>query len=88
MRVVCLLQGKGITAAAAAKRHTVVLTAEGDVYTWGHKVVTPKRVQLAGGHHAMLEVRTLCSGLSGCNWQSCSMSITHKYALGGVQCLL
>lgn len=33
---------------AAAKRHTVVLTADGDVYTWGHKVVTPKRVQLAG----------------------------------------
>ena len=42
------MQGKGITAVAAAKRHTVVLTADGDVYTWGHKVVTPKRVQLAG----------------------------------------
>lgn len=42
------MQGKGITAVAAAKRHTVVLTSEGDVYTWGHKVVIPKRVQLAG----------------------------------------
>ncbi len=57
-----MLQGKGITAVAAAKRHTVVLTAEGDVHTWGHKVVTPKRVQLAGGLHAMLESR-MCSGL-------------------------
>ena len=35
-------------AVAAAKRHTVVLTAEGDVHTWGHRVVTPRRVQLAG----------------------------------------
>lgn len=39
-------------AVAAAKRHTVVLTVEGDVYTWGHRVVTPKRVQLAGAAKA------------------------------------
>lgn len=37
-----------ISAVAAAKRHTVVLTSEGGVYTWGHRVVTPKRVVLAG----------------------------------------
>ena len=43
------LQGKGIVAVAAAKRHTVVLTAEGDVLTWGHRIVTPRRVHLAGG---------------------------------------
>jgi len=41
-------QGKRVVAAAAAKRHTVVLTAEGDVHTWGHRVVTPRRVNLAG----------------------------------------
>lgn len=35
-------------AAAAAKRHTLVLTADGDVYTWGHRAVTPRRVTLAG----------------------------------------
>jgi len=40
-------QGKRVVAAAAAKRHTVVLTAEGDVHTWGHRVVTPRRVNLA-----------------------------------------
>lgn len=34
-------------AVAVAKRHTVVLTG-GEVHTWGHKVVTPKRVQLTG----------------------------------------
>ena len=44
----CGMQGKYLTAVAAAKRHTVVLTREGDVFTWGHKMVTPKRIQLAG----------------------------------------
>jgi alpha-tubulin suppressor-like RCC1 family protein len=33
-----------MVAAAAA----VVLTAEGEVYTWGHKLVTPRKVSLAG----------------------------------------
>jgi inhibitor of Bruton tyrosine kinase len=42
------VQGKHVTAVAAAKRHTVAMTADGDVYTWGHKTVTPRRVQLAG----------------------------------------
>lgn len=44
------MQGKRLVAVAAAKRHTVVMTNEGDVYTWGHRVVTPRRVQLAGKH--------------------------------------
>ena len=42
------MQGKRIKAVATAKRHTVVLTVEGDIYTWGHRVVTPKRVLLSG----------------------------------------
>jgi len=42
------IQGKRVKAVAAAKRHTIVLTEEGSVYTWGHRVVTPKRVILAG----------------------------------------
>lgn len=37
-----------MVAAAAAKRHTVVLTAESEVYTFGHRGVSPRRVQLAG----------------------------------------
>lgn len=45
-----VLQGKQLVAVAAAKRHTVVLTASGDVYTWGHRAVTPRRLQLAGGN--------------------------------------
>ena len=44
---VCV-QDKGIVAVAAAKRHTVVLTRDGDVYTWGHRIVTPRRVPLVG----------------------------------------
>ncbi|CAL8469414.1 g8955 [Coccomyxa elongata] len=47
-RIVEAIKGRTIKAVAAAKRHTVVLSVEGDVYTWGHRVVTPKRVQLAG----------------------------------------
>ncbi|KAK9837376.1 hypothetical protein WJX84_002537, partial [Apatococcus fuscideae] len=47
-RIVEAMKGKRLTAVAAAKRHTVVLTREGDVFTWGHKAVTPKRIQLAG----------------------------------------
>jgi len=42
------VQGKELVSLAAAKRHTVVLTADGDVYTWGHRVVTPRRVGLVG----------------------------------------
>lgn len=44
----CDMQGKQLVAVAAAKRHMVVLSSEGDIYTWGHRVVTPRRVQLAG----------------------------------------
>ena len=43
------MQGKRLVALAAAKRHMVVMSSEGDIYTWGHRVVTPRRVQLAGG---------------------------------------
>ena len=42
------MQGKRLVAVAAAKRHMVVMSREGDIYTWGHRVVTPRRVQLAG----------------------------------------
>lgn len=42
------LQGKRVTAVAAAKRHTLARTAEGDVWTWGHCGVSPRRVLLAG----------------------------------------
>ena len=42
------LQGKRVTAVAAAKRHSLAHTAEGDVWTWGHCGVSPRRVQLVG----------------------------------------
>ena len=43
-----MLQGKRVTAVAAAKRHSLARTAEGDVWTWGHRGVSPRRVQLVG----------------------------------------
>ncbi len=39
-------QDKTITAVAAAKRHTVVLTDRGEVWTWGHKQVNAVKVNL------------------------------------------
>lgn len=47
-RLVDALKGRVVVAAAAAKRHTLALTADGDVFTWGHRGVSPRRVQLAG----------------------------------------
>eukprot|EP00887_Chlorella_sp_A99_P006446 scaffold3.g6446.t1 len=47
-RLVEAMKGRRVVAAAAAKRHTLVLTAEGEVYTWGHRGVSPRRVLLAG----------------------------------------
>ena len=45
-------QGKHLVAVAAAKRHTLVMTVDGDVYTWGHRAVAPRRVALAGARDA------------------------------------
>ena len=44
------MQGKRVTAVSAAKRHTLVLAASGEVLTWGHRIVTPHRVALTGTH--------------------------------------
>ncbi|KAI4348466.1 hypothetical protein L6164_009189 [Bauhinia variegata] len=42
--IVEYLKGKTFTRVSAAKYHTVVLGADGEVYTWGHRLVTPRRV--------------------------------------------
>ncbi|GAA0172475.1 guanyl-nucleotide exchange factor [Lithospermum erythrorhizon] len=46
-RVVEYLNGKVFVDVAAAKNHTIVLGADGEVFTWGHRLVTPKRVIIA-----------------------------------------
>ncbi|GFZ09302.1 ankyrin repeat family protein [Actinidia rufa] len=46
-RVVEYLKGKVFEGVAAAKYHTIVLGADGEVFTWGHRLVTPKRVVIA-----------------------------------------
>ncbi len=51
-RLVEALKGRVVVAAAAAKRHTLALTADGDVFTWGHRGVSPRRIQLAGARDA------------------------------------
>ncbi|XP_004493187.1 uncharacterized protein [Cicer arietinum] len=42
--VVESLKGKTLTKVSAAKYHTIVLGSDGEVFTWGHRLVTPKRV--------------------------------------------
>ncbi|KAK3017588.1 hypothetical protein RJ639_003802, partial [Escallonia herrerae] len=46
-RAVDYLKGKVFIGVAAAKYHTIVLRADGEVFTWGHRLVTPRRVVIA-----------------------------------------
>lgn len=46
-RVVEYLKGKAFVGVAAAKYHTIALGSDGEVFTWGHQLVTPKRVVIS-----------------------------------------
>ncbi|XP_010266642.1 PREDICTED: uncharacterized protein LOC104604114 isoform X2 [Nelumbo nucifera] len=46
-RVVEYLKGKVFSGVSAAKYHTIVLGSDGEVFTWGHRLVTPRRVVIA-----------------------------------------
>ncbi|XP_062189069.1 uncharacterized protein LOC133892363 isoform X2 [Phragmites australis] len=46
-RMVEYLKGKLFRGVSAAKYHTIVLGADGEVFTWGHRLVTPRRVVVA-----------------------------------------
>lgn len=46
-RMVECLKGKVFRLVSAAKYHTIVLGADSEVYTWGHRLVTPRRVVIA-----------------------------------------
>ncbi|KAF7801456.1 Inhibitor of Bruton tyrosine kinase [Senna tora] len=46
-RVVEYLKGKNLIEVSAAKYHTIVLGSDGEVYTWGHRLVTPRRVVIS-----------------------------------------
>ncbi|KAL3535977.1 hypothetical protein ACH5RR_004438 [Cinchona calisaya] len=46
-RLVEYLKGKIFIAVTAAKYHTIVLGSDGEVFTWGHRIVTPRRVVIA-----------------------------------------
>ncbi|KAL0346927.1 UNVERIFIED_CONTAM: Inhibitor of Bruton tyrosine kinase [Sesamum calycinum] len=42
-----VLEGKIFYCSSAAKYHTIVLGSDGEVFTWGHRLVTPRRVVIA-----------------------------------------
>lgn len=46
-RLVEYLKGKVLKGVSAAKNHTIVLGSDGEVFTWGHRLVTPRRVIIA-----------------------------------------
>lgn len=46
-RMVESLKGKVLRGVSAAKYHTVALAADNEVYTWGHRLVTPRRIVIA-----------------------------------------
>ncbi|KAG5556292.1 hypothetical protein RHGRI_006787 [Rhododendron griersonianum] len=46
-RLIEYLKGKVFVGVVAAKYHTIVLGADGEVFTWGHRLVTPRRVVIA-----------------------------------------
>ncbi|GER26969.1 ankyrin repeat family protein / regulator ofchromosome condensation (RCC1) family protein [Striga asiatica] len=46
-RVVEYLKGRSFVGVSAAKYHTIVLGSDGEVFTWGHRLVTPRRVVVA-----------------------------------------
>ncbi|KAJ1265932.1 hypothetical protein BS78_08G111400 [Paspalum vaginatum] len=46
-RMVEYLKGKVFRSVSAAKYHTIVLGVDGEVFTWGHRLVTPRRVVVA-----------------------------------------
>lgn len=46
-RVVAYLKGKRLVGVSAAKYHTIVLGSDGEVFTWGHRLVNPRRVTIA-----------------------------------------
>ncbi|URE36853.1 Regulator of chromosome condensation (RCC1) repeat [Musa troglodytarum] len=46
-RMVEYLKGKVFRGVSAAKYHTIVLGPDGEVFTWGHRLVTPKRVVIS-----------------------------------------
>ncbi|GFP87497.1 inhibitor of bruton tyrosine kinase [Phtheirospermum japonicum] len=46
-RLVEYLKGKFFIDVSAAKYHTIVLGSDGEVFTWGHRLVTPRRVVIA-----------------------------------------
>lgn len=45
-RAVDSLKGQCLVAVSAAKYHTVVLNSDGEVFTWGYKMVSPRRVMI------------------------------------------
>jgi hypothetical protein len=46
-RLVEYLKGKYFVGVSAAKYHTIVLGGDGEVFTWGHRLVSPRRVVVA-----------------------------------------
>lgn len=58
-RIVDAVRDRKISAVSLAKRHTVVLTGEGEVLVWGHKNVSVSRVPVHGVRDKARSMRAL-----------------------------
>lgn len=80
-RLVEYLKGKVFVAVSAAKYHTIVLRSDGEVFTWGHRLVTPRRVIIARS------IRKLGNTPLKFHWREClnvvaiAAGVTHSMAL-------
>lgn len=57
-----------------AKRHTVVLTSDGEPLTWGHRIVTPRRVQVRSAHMAVRRPYAVQGFPVLLQWRRCHLS--------------
>ena len=54
-RLVEALKGRKSVSVAASKRHSLVMTEDGEVFTFGHRAVSPRRVLLVGCRNITVE---------------------------------
>jgi hypothetical protein len=79
------LQDRQLVAISAAKRHTVALTNSGELFTWGHRQVAPRRVNLPGEDEPLLSRihwlhRSTCQRLHRSTCQNLLITVFNQFA--------
>ncbi|XP_073309089.1 uncharacterized protein [Primulina huaijiensis] len=80
-RVVEYLKGKSFSCVAAAKYHSIALGSDGEVFTWGHRLVSPRRVIIARSIKKVGNTILKFHRKERLNVVSISAGMTHSVAL-------